>query len=241
MVDINPIGSPQGRAVHHDALGRRSSMSSQFLWYLPNTVEPGHRGDTGSVDDGYGTLDYQVDLAQRVEDHGWSGALLGTELGPAGHLHRGRLHRGPDHDLQPPDRDPAGLLATRPLRLGRGHPRPAVGRPGPASTSSPGRTTCHQYGDVEGDQAERYARTKEFMRLVRRLWTEEEVTFEGEHFSVARARRSRRARWCTVTASTRGSTSAAPPSRPSGCRRPSPTSSCSGASRSTAWPSGSPG
>ena len=47
-----------------------------------------------------------------------------------------------------------------------------------------GQDNLHQYGDVEGDQAERYARTKEFMRLVRRLWTEENVTFEGEHFSV---------------------------------------------------------
>ena len=47
-----------------------------------------------------------------------------------------------------------------------------------------GQDNLHQYGDVEGDQAERYARTKEFMRLVRRLWTEENVTFKGEHFSV---------------------------------------------------------
>ncbi len=47
-----------------------------------------------------------------------------------------------------------------------------------------GQDNLHQYGDVEGDQAHRYARTKEFMRLVRRLWTEENVTFTGEHFSV---------------------------------------------------------
>ena len=47
-----------------------------------------------------------------------------------------------------------------------------------------GQDNLHQYGDVEGDQAERYARTKEFMRLVRRLWTEEQVTFRGEHFAV---------------------------------------------------------
>ena len=54
---------------------------TEFLWYLPNTVEPGHRLDTGTVDDGYGTLDYQVDLARQVEDHGWAGALLGTSWG----------------------------------------------------------------------------------------------------------------------------------------------------------------
>ncbi|WP_260691581.1 LLM class flavin-dependent oxidoreductase, partial [Rhizobium laguerreae] len=41
------------------------------------------------------------------------------------------------------------------------------------------------YGDQEGGQAHRYARTKEFMRLVRRLWTEENVTFTGEYFQVA--------------------------------------------------------
>ncbi len=50
-----------------------SRSDLEFLWYLPNTVEPGHRLDTGTVDDGYGTLDYQVDLARRVEDHGWAG------------------------------------------------------------------------------------------------------------------------------------------------------------------------
>src|SRR4051812_4303434 len=56
-------------------------MTSEFLWYLPNTVEPGHRGDTATTDDGYGSLDHHVDLAQRVEDHGWAGALLGTSWG----------------------------------------------------------------------------------------------------------------------------------------------------------------
>lgn len=43
------------------------------------------------------------------------------------------------------------------------------------------------YGDSEGDQAQRYARTKEFMRVVRRLWTEENVTYVGEYFQVKNA------------------------------------------------------
>ena len=47
-----------------------------------------------------------------------------------------------------------------------------------------GQDNLAAYGDSEGDQAHRYARTKEFMRLVRRLWTEENVTFAGEHFQV---------------------------------------------------------
>ncbi len=47
-----------------------------------------------------------------------------------------------------------------------------------------GQDNLAAYGDSEGDQAQRYARTAEFMQLVRRLWTEEAVTFHGEHFSV---------------------------------------------------------
>ncbi|MGV9435489.1 LLM class flavin-dependent oxidoreductase, partial [Nocardia sp. NPDC003648] len=39
---------------------------------------------------------------------------------------------------------------------------------------------------VEGarNQAHRYARTREFLQLVRKLWTEENVTYRGEHFQV---------------------------------------------------------
>ena len=29
----------------------------ELLWYLPNFVETGHRGDTAAPEDGYGTLD----------------------------------------------------------------------------------------------------------------------------------------------------------------------------------------
>src|ERR1700709_1090770 len=47
-----------------------------------------------------------------------------------------------------------------------------------------GQDSLAAYGDSEGDQTQRYARTREFMRLARRLWTEENVTFTGEHFQV---------------------------------------------------------
>jgi alkanesulfonate monooxygenase len=47
-----------------------------------------------------------------------------------------------------------------------------------------GQDNLAAYGDSEGDQAQRYARTKEFLQVVRRLWTEEDVTFAGEYFSV---------------------------------------------------------
>ncbi len=40
------------------------------------------------------------------------------------------------------------------------------------------------YGDAEGDQPKRYARTKEFIQLVRLLWGADDVTFRGEFFWV---------------------------------------------------------
>lgn len=131
----------------------------EFLWYLPNFVETGHRGDTASTDEGYGTLDYQVGLAEAVEDAGWSGALLGTSWGrpdtftvatalaartttfepliairPGYHL-AGRLRgrrRGCARSLPGARRDP-----LRPL----GHALPDRGRPrrGGADPAAPGR------------------------------------------------------------------------------------------------------
>jgi alkanesulfonate monooxygenase len=158
-------------------------MSLEFLWYLANTVEPGHRGDNATVDDGYGSLDYQVDLARRVEDHGWAGALLGTSWGRPDTFTVATSIAARTTTFNP-------LIAIRP-----GYWRPAHFASAAATLDQlsrgrvrvnivSGQDNLHQYGDVEGDQAQRYARTKEFMRLVRRLWTEENVTFEGEHFSV---------------------------------------------------------
>ncbi len=48
-----------------------------------------------------------------------------------------------------------------------------------------GQDNLAAYGDTEGDQAHRYGRTREFLQLVRQLWTEEDVTYQGEHFQVA--------------------------------------------------------
>ncbi|MGA5300277.1 LLM class flavin-dependent oxidoreductase [Nucisporomicrobium flavum] len=156
-------------------------MSPAFLWYIPNTVEPGHRGDD-SVD-GYGSLEHSVDLAVTAERHGWEGALIGTGWG------------------RPDTFTVATALAARTTTF---RPLAAI-RPGywqPAHFASAATTLNHlsggrllinivsgqdnlaAYGDIEGDQAQRYARTKEFMRLTRRLWTEENVTYAGEHFRV---------------------------------------------------------
>ncbi len=162
---------------------QETRLPTEFLWYLPNTVEPGHRGDTGTADDGYGTLDYQVELARRVEDHGWAGALLGTSWGRPDTFTVAASITARTTTFNP-------LIAIRP-----GYWRPAHFASAAATLDQlsggrvrvnivSGQDNLHQYGDVEGDQAHRYARTKEFMRLVRRLWTEENVTFTGEHFSV---------------------------------------------------------
>lgn len=156
-------------------------MSLEFLWYIPNTIEPGHRGDDAV--DGYGTLDFSVDLALTCERHGWGGALFGTGWGRP---------------------DTFTVAASVAARTSTFTPLVAI-RPGywqPAHFASSAATLSHlsggrlyinivsgqdnlaAYGDSEGDQAQRYARTKEFMRLARTLWSEENVTFEGEYFSV---------------------------------------------------------
>src|SRR5258705_13567451 len=50
-----------------------------FLWYIPNQVDPGHRGD--DTVQGHNSIDRLTELARLTEDHGWSGALLGTGWG----------------------------------------------------------------------------------------------------------------------------------------------------------------
>ncbi|WP_250031348.1 LLM class flavin-dependent oxidoreductase [Paractinoplanes maris] len=156
-------------------------MSSTYLWYIPNTVEPGHRGDDAVA--GYGTLEHSVDLARTAEQHGWQGALIGTGWG------------------RPDTFTVATAIAARTTTF---RPLAAI-RPGywqPAHFASSAATLDHlsggrllvnivsgqdnlaAYGDAEGDQPQRYARTKEFMRIVRRLWTEEDVTVRGSHFEV---------------------------------------------------------
>ena len=54
-------------------------MTREFLWYIPNTVLAGHRGD--DTVDGWGSLEYSVELALRAESSGFGGALIGTGWG----------------------------------------------------------------------------------------------------------------------------------------------------------------
>lgn len=157
------------------------SSTSEFLWYIPNQDKPGHRGDSASEE--HNSLDTLTNQARALEEHGWKGALIGAGWG------------------RPDTFTLATALAARTTTF---EPLIAI-RPGywsPAQFASAAATLDHltggrvrinivsgldnlaAYGDSEGDQAHRYARTKEFMRLVRRLWTEEDVTFAGEHFQV---------------------------------------------------------
>ncbi|BCJ76226.1 alkanesulfonate monooxygenase [Catellatospora sp. IY07-71] len=159
-------------------------MGAEFLWYIPNQAQPGHRGD--DVVAGHNSLDTLTAHARALEEHGWGGALLGTGWGRPDTFTVATALTARTTTFQP-------LIAIRP-----GYWRPANFASAAATLDhlSGGRVLINvvsgkddlaAYGDQEGDQADRYARTKEFLRLVRRLWTEEDVTFEGAHFSVTGA------------------------------------------------------
>src|SRR5262245_40663554 len=55
------------------------SSRSEFLWYIPNDVKSGHRGD--AVVENHNSLETIVAQAKALEDHGWRGALMGTGWG----------------------------------------------------------------------------------------------------------------------------------------------------------------
>lgn len=151
----------------------------EFLWYIPNQVTPGHRSDT--TVDGHNSLQRLTALACHTEDHGWGGALIGTgwkrpdTFTVATALTAGTTIFNPLIAIRPGYWDPAHFASSAATldQLGGGRVKVNV-------VSGPDHQP--QYGDDEGDQANRYGRTREFMRLVRRLWTEDDITFEGEHY-----------------------------------------------------------
>ncbi|GAA2210979.1 LLM class flavin-dependent oxidoreductase [Nonomuraea monospora] len=156
-------------------------MSLQFLWYIPNQAQPGHRGDDTVA--GHNSLPTLSGHAEALERHGWAGALIGTGWGRPDTFTVATALAARTTTFQP-------LIAVRP-----GYWRPAHFASAAATLDHltggrvlvnvvSGKDDLAAYGDSEGDQAHRYSRTKEFMRLVRRLWTEEDVTHRGEHFSV---------------------------------------------------------
>ncbi|MBY5669806.1 LLM class flavin-dependent oxidoreductase [Rhizobium leguminosarum] len=158
------------------------SNNSEFLWYIPNDVKAGHRGD--SAIENHNSLDTLTSQARALEEHGWKGALIGTGWGRPDTFTVAASLAARTTTFEP-------LIAIRP-----GYWRPAIFASAAATLDHltggrvrinivSGKDNLAAYGDSEGDQAHRYARTKEFMRLVRRLWTEESVTSAGENFRVA--------------------------------------------------------
>lgn len=156
-------------------------MGLEFLFYVPNTVEPGHRGDDTAA--GWGTLEFSAAIARAAEEHGFDGALIGTGWG------------------RPDTFTVSAALAVATRRF---KPLAAI-RPGywqPAQFASAGATLDQlsrgrllvnivsgkddhaQYGDFESRDEERYARTREFMQLIRLLWTREHVTYTGRFYRV---------------------------------------------------------
>ncbi|ROR24598.1 alkanesulfonate monooxygenase [Comamonas sp. BIGb0124] len=157
------------------------SQQAEFLWYIPNQVVAGHRGD--SATDGHNSLDTLTRHAKALEANGWTGALLGTGWGRPDTFTVATALAARTDTFEP-------LIAIRP-----GYWRPANFASAAATLDHltggrvrinivSGKDNLDAYGDSEGDQAHRYARTREFMELVRKLWTEENVTYRGEHFQV---------------------------------------------------------
>ncbi|GAA1616617.1 LLM class flavin-dependent oxidoreductase [Nonomuraea maheshkhaliensis] len=156
-------------------------MSPTFLWYIPNQAQPGHRGDDVAED--HNSLTTLTSQALALEQHGWHGALLGTGWGRPDTFTVATALAARTTTFQP-------LIAVRP---GYWHPAKFASAAATLDHISEGRVLVNivsgkdnlaAYGDSEGDQAHRYARTREFIRIVRRLWTEENVTYHGEHFGV---------------------------------------------------------
>jgi hypothetical protein len=56
-----------------------SRNNSEFLWYIPNQTNPGHRGDAAV--ESHNSLDTLTSHAKALEDHGWKGALIGAGWG----------------------------------------------------------------------------------------------------------------------------------------------------------------
>ena len=156
-------------------------MSFEFLWYIPNQVTAGHRGEPVAA--GHNSLDTLTSQARAVEDHGWKGALIGAGWGRPDTFTVATAVASRTATFEP-------LIAIRP---GYWHPANFAKAAATLDHLTGGRVRVNivsgtdnlgAYGDVAGGQADRYARTKEFMQLVRRLWTEENVSYAGQYYRV---------------------------------------------------------
>jgi alkanesulfonate monooxygenase len=156
-------------------------MALEFLWYVPNTVESGHRGDDSK--DGWGSLDFSAAIARTAEEHGFEGALIGAGWGRTDTFTLSTALAARTTRFKP-------LAAIRP---GYWRPAPFACAAATLDQLSQGRLLVNvitgkddhrAYGDFEEQPASRYARTLEFMKLVKLLWTEGDVTFQGDYFQV---------------------------------------------------------
>lgn len=149
------------------------------LWYVPNQIQPGHRGDEVRPD--HDSLEALVEHAQAVERHGWDGALIGTgwhrpdTLTVATALAARTTAFRPLAAVRPGYWDPAHLAASAATldRLSGGRLLLNI---------VSGTDSVAEYGDGVRDREGRYARTREFLQVLRRLWTEEEVTHHGRFY-----------------------------------------------------------
>jgi alkanesulfonate monooxygenase len=157
-------------------------VTFEFLWYIPNQAVPGHRGEPASA--GHNSLATLTAQARAVEQHGWKGALIGAGWGRPDTFTVATALAARTTTFEP-------LIAVRP-----GYWQPANFAKAAATLDQltdgrvrvnvvSGTDNLAAYGDSAGEQADRYARTKEFMRLVRRLWTEQDVSYAGRYYQVA--------------------------------------------------------
>ncbi|MGO1949354.1 MAG: LLM class flavin-dependent oxidoreductase [Mycobacteriaceae bacterium] len=156
-------------------------MTDTYLWYIPNQNEPGHRGDDTVAD--HNSLDRLTRQAWSLEEHGWEGALLGTGWGRPDNFTVATALAARTTSFTP-------LIAARP---GYWHPANFASATATLDHLTGGRVRINivsgkddlaAYGDTDWEQPDRYARTREFIQLLRRLWTEEDVTYNGEHYQV---------------------------------------------------------
>lgn len=162
-----------------------NSTPADYLWYIPNQIELGHRGDAAGED--HNSLATLTGLAGAIEASGWQGALIGTSWGRMDTMTLATALTAATARFEP-------LIAIRP-----GYWQPAQFATAAATLDHlsrgrvrinvvSGRDQLSAYGDPETASPRRYARTREFMQLVRRLWTEPSVNFSGKFYHVEDAR-----------------------------------------------------
>lgn len=153
-----------------------------YLWYIPNQSVAGHRGDT--AEPGHNSLGTLVTQAEAIERHGWQGALLGAGWGRPDTFTVAAALAARTTSFEP-------LIAIRP-----GYWQPALAASALATLDdlTGGRVRVNivsgiddpaAYGDGAFDKAGRYERTREFMQILRRLWTGDDVHFEGQHYRLS--------------------------------------------------------